>query len=126
MSLPWVETMCKHDKAFKRDFRFALEDDHRCHMWGVIHLVDKNTDKLVRLLNVKNDYFSFIDLYSMYDDVDSKPHDRIPRSYLMHESEFVVRWVGKGEYESCPMHGCELENEYLWTFVPSFEAEDVV
>jgi pyruvate/2-oxoacid:ferredoxin oxidoreductase beta subunit len=85
-----------------------------------------SSKKLVRLMNHKNGYYSFIDVYSMCVEYDRiEPKHRIPKSYLLHETEFMVHWVGKGAFEGCEedMHGCELENEYIMLFRPTEESE---
>lgn len=128
MDLPFVQKMCHTDNRLKQTFQKALLEDHRCHLWGVI-TTENSSQILVRVMNYKNGYYSFIDVYSMCSEYNRiEPKYRIPTSYLLHETEFIVNWVGKGPFRDCDedMHGCELENEYIMLFEPneSFEEEE--
>ena len=121
------QTLVQNDNKNKQSLRTALIENHRCGRWCSIIRSDStdnnNKGELVRLLNYNNGYYSFI-TFPLNEET------LVPDTYLLHESEFLVKWTKEAgcEDESHEddelLHGCGLENGYISMFRENVCDED--
>ena len=97
----------------KRKLRKALEDGHESSRWAWIEIHGKcgtslgtSTD-IVKLLAVNSSFYSFITHGRYYQTLKAD-------TWLVHEDEFYVHWVGAGDNSNgATICGDELEESFF-------------
>ena len=94
-------------RALKAQLRaaHANDDDEGC--WASLHVPNGPSGTLCKLVAVNGSYYAFLDF-------DRHWRTLKATTYLVHEDEFVVRWVRSGPNSvGTPMNGEELEASFF-------------